>query len=139
MRKQLIVLLVIGLVGCASAKTKLVESINTAFEGINISDGVSEDEAVIIGNQSLFKHNVLDLYNTEAPEINKSEYSNLVDFNRYWFVSYYELETSAIPYEYLVLIDKESGKVLYSDDFPQGENFILESKLLRLREKRIFK
>jgi hypothetical protein len=117
-KKQLIVAWVIGallLSGCAT-----IDSVNKNYQKINYSDGINTEEAKLIGKKRLINSGYQSEYQVISPDF-------LIDkrtkkYPDYWFVVYHPKNLGLTHSKYLVVMNKKTGDVLYSDYWECKEN-----------------
>ena len=116
--------------GCATTVNEDIQLALDGYEKIVFDDGISQEESKIIAQKKLIKENVVDIYNFSSPQIARdvTEFPNHQD---YWFIFFEEKKLSSIPFIFMILVDKETGKIKFSDDYNEGNQWILEAALLR--------
>jgi len=102
---------VIFMAGCAT-----LDSVGKNYEKINYSDGISPNEAKLIGKNQLISSADKNDYDALGPNflthIDKKEKK----YSEYYFVIFYPKNTPAFfsSSRYLVVINKKAGDVLFS-------------------------
>jgi len=120
----------IFVIGCTTALTDNVDSVFDHYERIVFDDGISLEEAKVIAQKQLIKKNVVGLYDLSNPLIAR-DVAELPDYQDYWFVFFEEKKLGSIPFIFMVLVNKETGKIKFADDYNEGNQWILEAALLR--------
>ena len=128
MKKYLSIVLVL-FVGCSTAQSDAILSVTNNYEKVVFDDGISLEEAKMVAQKQLVKNNVVDLYDLSRPQIDE-DVAELPGHENYWFVFFEEKQPASIPFIFMVLVDKETGKVKYADDHNEGNQWILEAALL---------
>lgn len=118
------------LTGCTTSLTENVKTVSDRYETVIFDDGISLEESKTIAQKQLIKKNVVALYDLSKPRI-ADDVTDLPGHDSYWFVFFEEKRPSSIPFVFMVLIDRETGKVKYADDYNEGNQWILEAELLR--------
>ncbi len=116
--------------GCATAVSKNTQSVSDSYERIVFDDGVSLEESKIIAQKQVIKKNIADIYDLSKPRM-ADDVPELPNNQDYWFVFFEEKRPSSIPFVFMVLVNKETGKIKFSDDYNEGNQWILEAALLR--------
>lgn len=129
MRKYLSLMLLL-VMGCATTIAENVQSISVKYEQVVFDDGISLEESKTIAQKQLIKKNVVDLYVFLKPQIAR-DVNELPNYQDYWFVFFEEKRLSHIPFIFMVLIHKETGKIKFANDYNEGNQWILEAALLR--------
>jgi len=125
MKRILLGILFIFLTGCTSQK-QYIRNVLNDFENLKRGDGAEQEEAVIIAKKELIDQNVVRIYNIEEPRI-VEDLTNVPDHQQYWFVSFKEKQASSIPFLYLVAVEKATGNIKFSDDYPTDKSWIVEA------------
>ena len=128
MNKYLSVILLFS-VGCASSTTASIQAVAQSYETIIYNDGINAEEAKIIGQRELIKQNLVKFYNISDPKI-VTNVTDLPHHEKYWFVSFKEKKIANIEFIFMAIINRDSGRVKFSDDFKEGKRWILEAALL---------
>lgn len=109
MRALLTIVCLFCLTGCYTSG-----NINKNYENISYSDGISSNEAKDIALKKLLDAGVKHLYEPPGHIRKSSQYPNV------WIVDYYPL-MGMTRYAYVVVIDKNSGKVLHANQHSFNE------------------
>ncbi len=116
--------------GCATAGSENMQSVLDRYEQIVFDDGISLEESKVVAQKQLIKRNVIDLYDLLKPQID-DDVTEFPHYQDYWFVFFEEKAPSNIPFIFMILIHKETGKIKFADDYNEGNQWILEAALLR--------
>lgn len=108
MRRLFLILLLILLQGCATAR-----SITASHYRIDFSDGVDRLEGILIAKMQLIYTDYKYFFRIIFPAllINKETKK----YPDYWFVSFYPKHSLTRLYRYLAVVDKKTGSVRFSD------------------------
>lgn len=128
MKKYLSVMLLFA-VGCASSSAVSIQAVAQSYETIIFNDGINAEEAKIIGQRELIKQNLVKFYDISDPKI-VTNVTDLPHHEKYWFVSFKEKKVANIVYIFMAIINRDTGRVKFSDDFKEGKRWILEAALL---------
>ena len=128
MNKYLSVILLFS-AGCASSTTASIQAVAQSYETIIYNDGINAEEAKIIGQRELIKQNLVKFYNISDPKI-VTNVTDLPHHEQYWFVSFKEKKIANIEFIFMAIINRDTGRVKFSDDFKEGKRWILEAALL---------
>ena len=128
MNKYLSVILLFS-AGCASSTTASIQAVAQSYETIIYNDGINAEEAKIIGQRELIKQNLVKFYNISDPKI-VTNVTDLPHHEKYWFVSFKEKKIANIEFIFMAIINRDTGRVKFSDDFKEGKRWILEAALL---------
>ena len=129
MRKYLTFILLFT-VGCTTSVQQKVKTVMDKYETVNFEDGIDLAEAETIAQRALAKQGLTDRYDIDHPRIAR-DISELPNHEKYWFISFKESKFSSIEYVFMVLIEKETGKVKFADDIQEDKKWILEAALLK--------
>lgn len=127
--KKYIGLMLLFLFGCATATTKNIELVSSNYETVIFSDGINAEEAKIIGQRELIKENMVKIYDILNPKI-VTDVTDLPNHEKYWFVSFKETKNSSITFIFMAIINKNTGRVKFSNDYKEEKRWILEAVLL---------
>ena len=72
----------------------------------------------------------VELYHLTKPQL-ELDVTELPDHQDYWFIYFEEKKPSSIPFIFMVLINKETGKIKFADDYNEEKQWILEAAILR--------
>lgn len=128
MKKYLSLMLVL-MIGCASASAKNIELVSKNYEAVIFDDGIDVREAKIIGQRELIKQNLVKFYDILNPKV-VTDVADLPNNEKYWFISFKEIKISSIEFIFMAIIDRNTGKVKFSDDIKEEKRWILEAVLL---------
>lgn len=128
MKKYLSLILVL-MIGCASASAKNIELVSRNYDAVIFDDGIDAQEAKIIGQRELIKQNLVKFYDILNPKI-VTDVADLPNNEKYWFISFKEIKIANIEFIFMAIIDRNTGKVKFSDDFKEDKRWILEAVLL---------
>jgi len=128
MKKYLSLMLVL-MIGCASASAKNIELVSKNYDAVIFDDGIDVREAKIIGQRELIKQNLVKFYDILNPKI-VTDVADLPNNEKYWFISFKEIKIANIEFIFMAIIDRNTGKVKLSDDFKEDKRWILEAVLL---------
>ena len=128
MKKYLSVMLLFA-AGCASSSAVSIQAVAQSYETIIFNDGINVEEAKIIGQRELIKQNLVKFYDISDPKI-VTNVTDLPHHEKYWFVSFKEKKVANIVYIFMAIINRDTGRVKFSDDFKEGKRWILEAALL---------
>jgi len=104
-----IILIIFMLSGCASV------SLQEQYDLINWNDGISEQEAIIIGQQELTEADLTKRFHIKKGSILGN---HLVEpYPDFWFVSFYPVEFDDHFARFLVVIKKETGDVVRTEQY----------------------
>jgi len=117
------------LTGCATPHAELVKSITNQYEAIEFHDGVSLAEAKVIAQRMLVRENLVKLYDLANPK-NFKDTDELPYNEQYWFIFFKEKKVANIEFVFMTIIDKQTGKVKFANDYKEGKDWILEAALL---------
>ena len=115
--------------GCASTVAQNIETVSKNYDAVTFNDGIDAEEAKVIGQRELIKRNLVKFYDIENPKI-VTDVADLPNNEKYWFVSFKEKKASSIEFIFMAIINRNTGKVKFSDDFKEGKRWILEAVLL---------
>jgi len=116
-------------IGCASTATKSIEIVSKNYDAITFNDGIDTQEAKVIGQRELIKQNLVKFYDIENPKI-VTDVADLPNNEKYWFVSFQEKKKANIEFIFMAIVNRNTGKVKFSDDFKEDKRWILEAALL---------
>lgn len=122
--------LLIFMMGCAGSLAESLKSVSDRYEAVVIEDGIDLQEAKAIAQKQMVKENLVELYDLSNPQVEK-DVAELPRYQDYWFIYFDEKRPSGIPFIFMVIIHKETGKVKFADDYDRGKQWILEAGLLR--------
>jgi len=128
MKKYLSFMLVF-VIGCASASAKSIEIVSKNYDAVTFNDGIDAQEAKVIGQRELIKQNLVKFYDIDNPKI-VTDVTDLPNNEKYWFVSFREKKVANIVFIFMAIINRDTGKVKFSDDFKEEKRWILEAVLL---------
>jgi len=128
--KKYLILIPLLISGCASSLAEDINLISSSYEAIVFDDGISLEESKVIAQNALIRQNSAEIYNLSRPQVVK-DVSGLPNHQNYWFISFEEKKASRIPFIFTVIIDKQTGRVKFADDYAHGARWILEAALLR--------
>jgi len=117
-------------VGCTNSLKEALKSVSDRYEAVVVEDGIDLEEAEAIAQKQMVKENLVALYNLSNPQVEK-DVTELPNYQDYWFIYFDEKRPSGIPFVFMVVINKETGKVKFADDYSQDKQWILEAGLLR--------
>jgi len=117
------------LFGCTTTAAKNIELVSSNYETVVFSDGITAEEAKIIGQRELIKENLVKFYDILNPKI-VTDVTDLPNHEKYWFVSFKETKISNITFIFMAIINKDTGKVKFSNDYKEEKRWILEAVLL---------
>lgn len=129
-----LVLAVLLVTGCQTSSMSDIVSVTDSYAAIVFDNGISLQESKIIAQKELIKKNVIDIYGLTMPEV-YNDASDLSGHEKYWFIFFKEKRPSNIPFVYVIVIDRKTGRVKFSEDFNEGNDWILESALLHIKFK----
>ena len=127
--KKYLSLMLICVIGCASASAKNIAMVSKNYDTVNFEDGINAEEAKIIGQREMIKENLVKFYDILNPKI-VTDVADLPNNEKYWFVSFREKKVANIEFIFMAIINRETGKVKFSDDYKEGKRWILEAVLL---------
>ena len=133
--KRFTILMIFLVAGCATSLSDDIKSVKDNYATIVFYGGVVLEEAKIIAQNQLVKRNIADIYALTKPLV-KRDVSELPNYEDYWFIFFEEKKPAGIPFIFVVLIDKKNGKVKFSDDYNEDNQWILETALQRLEHDR---
>ena len=125
----MLLLLLVMVMGCATATTENVEAISDSYERIVFDDGITLEESKVIAQKQLIRKNVIDIYDFSKPQA-ALDVTDLPNHQDYWFVFFEETRPGNIPFIFMIVINKETGRVKFADDYNEGNQWILEAALL---------
>ena len=124
------ILLHLLLVGCTTTIAKNIALVTINYDTVIYSDGINAEEAKIIGQREMIKENLVKFYDILNPKL-MTDVTDLPNHEKYWFVSFKEMKiVSSIEFIFIAIINKETGKVKFSDDIKEEKRWILEAALL---------
>jgi len=127
--KKYLSLILLLVLGCATSTAENVKTVSDHYEQVIFDDGISLEESKVIAQKQLIKKNVVDLYDLSKPQIAR-DVTELPDYQEYWFIFFEEKSPGSIPFIFMVLVHKETGKIKFADDYNEGNQWILEAALL---------
>ena len=130
MTKYVNLIFLLAMVGCTTGMAENIKLITDNHETVVYEDGVTLEESKIIAQNLLIKMNVVELYDLSRPQV-ANDVSELPNNEDYWFIFFEETKTSSIPFIFMVVINKQTGKAKFADDYNEGNLWILEAALLR--------
>jgi hypothetical protein len=116
--------------GCARTTAINTQSVSNNYQQIVFDDGISLEESKVIAQKQLIRRNISDIYNLLNPQM-ANDVENLPNNQEYWFVFFQEIKPANIPFIFMVLVHKETGKIKFANDYNEGNQWILEAELLR--------
>ena len=128
MKKYIGVILLLT-AGCASSSTTNIQAISKSYDTVIFNDGINADEAKIIAQREIIKQNLVKFYDISNPKI-LTDVTDLPHHEKYWFVSFSEKKIANIEFIFMAIINRDTGKVKFSDDFKAEKRWILEAVLL---------
>jgi len=133
MKKLLYILpLIAYLWGCASS----IDYVLVDYEKVNLNDGVSAEEALLIGQKRIYDRKLYNQYVMDKPKL-LTDFETLKssDTDKYWFVAFTETRDPQLDVYYLMLIQKTDGKIIFSRSYNPESEWILEAFFLRQNQK----
>ena len=127
--KKYLALALLIMIGCSSTLPDNLKTVSSRYETVVFNDGISLSEAKIIAQNQLVKKNYAALYDLSKPHVDE-DVAEMPDYQNYWFIFFEEKQSSSIPFIFMVVIDKDTGKVKFADDYNEGNRWILEAALL---------
>jgi len=100
--------LLVLLCGCASW-----HSPNQEYARINFSDGISINEAIVIGKEELSACEYRHEYRSQRGNVMTNRLARA--HPDYWFVSFESKRLDRHFWSYLVVVNKQTGQVVFSD------------------------
>ena len=128
-RKYLCLILLLT-AGCTTTMAENVRSVSDSYEAVVFDDGISLEESKTIAQKQLIKKNVVDIYDLTKPQAT-DDVSELPDHEDYWFIYFQEKKPSNIPFIFMTVINRQTGKIKFAEDYNEGNQWILEAALLR--------
>lgn len=125
-----LILILLFTIGCASTIAEDIKTITDNYETVDFDDGIDLEESKIVAQKQLIKNNVVDIYELTEPQITE-DVEDLPNSENFWFVFFEEKKPSSIPFIFMVIVNKENGKIKFADDYDEGNKWILEAALLR--------
>jgi hypothetical protein len=116
--------------GCATSSSDKMQSTLDSYETVVFDDGISLEESKIIAQRRLVRENVSDIYDMTKPRM-LPDVTGFRNHQDYWFVFFEEKKPASIPFIFVILVNKENGTIKFSDDYNEGNQWILEAALLR--------
>ena len=99
-----------SILGCTT-----IGGVNKAFEAVNFSDGINQAEAQVIAQEKLVAYKDRRNYVVKSPEV--IDNAIVRQYPEYWFVSFEANKFDLSFWNYLVVINKETGAVLFADSY----------------------
>ncbi len=130
MVKKYLSLMLLLVVGCTTTITKEIQLVSDNYKTVIFDDGINLAESKIIAQRQLVKRNVADIYTLSEPQ-EARDILDLPGYKDYWFIFFEEKKPSSIPFIFMTVINKKSGKVKFSEDYNEGNEWILEAAFLR--------
>ena len=127
--KKYVSLMLVLMIGCASASAKNIELVSKNYDAVIFDDGIDAQEAKVIGQRELIKQNLVKFYDILNPKV-VTDVADLPNNEKYWFISFKEIKIANIEFIFMAIIDRNTGKVKFSDDFKEDKRWILEAVLL---------
>ncbi|GEM_PF-2981070 len=128
--EKLCVLIPLFLIGCASSMAAQSRSVLERYPTVVFDDGISLEEARLIAQRELIRHNEVAIYDLPSPQVS-TEVADLPRSQNYWFVFFDEREAGSMKYVFMVIINKENGKVKFAQGYAEEKRWILEAAMLR--------
>ncbi len=110
MKKLFLTLMTLALATTSYANMSALEN---SYAKINYKDGINQREAKLIAKKALMDSGDKNLYRFFNPEIVDNRYT--YPHQQYLFVHLKRKSLEVARSEYLVIVDKKTGKVVYSD------------------------
>ena len=82
---------------------------------LDLSDGAQMPEAVILARQEFLKSPYRSEYYPKNPEVLHD--LSVRDYPAYWFVSFLPKKFDQSFWRYLVVIEKDSGQIIYANPY----------------------
>jgi len=130
--KKYLFLFVLLVSGCTTSLGDNILSVQNSFQTIIFNDGVNLEEAKLIAQNALIENNVAEIYDLTNPQL-ENNVSDLPRHQDFWFISFNERKRGNIPFVFTALINKQTGRVQFADDYAKGKHWILEAALLKAR------
>jgi len=128
MKKYLVPILLL-ITGCATPFAESIQKVSSNYETVMFDDGINIEEAKIIAQNELVRENLVKFYDLPNPRI-VEDVSDLPDHEKYWFISFKEIKIANIRFIFMVVINRQTGKVKFANDYQEGNRWILEAVLL---------
>ena len=125
------IILTVLIIGCA---TKGPDLIQQDFETVVYNDGITLEEAIIIAKKTVRDRTYPETYDIDQPKV-VSEFENVPHNEKYWFISFNEVEKSKSPGVFMVALNKESGKIVFFRSYNPENEWVLQAAFLKLYEK----
>jgi len=129
---HIIAILFIMLLGCATSKEP--DLVLQDFETVVFEDGLTLEEAIFVAKKELRDKTHKEDYLIDEPKV-VTQFENVPHHDDFWFVSFQEAEKSVVPDVYMVAIQKEDGKIVFSRAYVPENEWVLEAFFLKLYEK----
>jgi len=128
MKRSILLLCIFIGSGCATSKYELFE---TEFQMVEYTDGISRDEAILIAKNVLIEKDQIKYYDFENPE-EFTDLDNVKNAEKFWFITFKEGTRTSIKTRYLIAVQKESGKVVFSRVYYSDSKWALEAYFFNL-------
>ncbi|HLF18402.1 MAG TPA: hypothetical protein VI749_05850 [Candidatus Omnitrophota bacterium] len=132
MKRVLMIGLVFFLTACVT--TKKIDPIEEAFKTVVYEDGITTDEAIIIAKKIVKEKTPPKSYNLEEPLL-LTEFENVPRHEDYWFVGFHEMPKGMFPVVFLVSLNKQTGKIVFSRSYNMENEWVLQATFLKLYER----
>ena len=128
-----ILILALLLISCVS--TKGPDLVQQDYDTVVFNDGVTLEEAIFIAKKEVKDNTPPKTYNIDEPKI-ITEFESVPHNEDFWFVSFPEMEKSAVKDVYMVSLQKEDGKIVFSRAYVPENEWVIEAVFLKLYEKK---
>jgi len=127
--RTILILLVFFMSGCITTTADRVKRVLDQYESLNLEDGVTLEEAMIIAQKALIRENMVKFYDLQKPKQAK-DVDDLPRAEQFWFITFKEKKTANIEFIFMTVIDKKNGDIKFANDFKEDKKWILEGALL---------
>lgn len=128
--KRLCGIIPLFLAGCASVMMAESQSVLSRYQTVIFDDGISLEEAKLIAQMELIRHNEAAIYNLPGAQV-AVDVADLPRYQDYWFIFFNERSIVNIKYIFMVVINKKTGSIQFAQDYAEEKRWILEAAMLR--------
>ena len=128
--KKSCVLMPLVLIGCASALVAESKAVLERYPTVLFDDGISVEEAKLIAQRELIRQDEAARYDLPNPQV-AGDMAGLPRYEEHWFILFNERGAWTNQYVFMVVINKENGRIKFAREYTEDKRWVLEAELLR--------
>ncbi len=106
------------------------QSVLERYKTVVFENGISLEEAQLIAQRELIRQGEVAVYDLANPQVAVSV-DDLPNARGHWFIFFDERKVGDMKYVFMVVINKKTGKVKFSQGYAEEKRWILEAAMLR--------